>query len=82
MPSQLPAQALPSLAHALRPPTGAPLTATHVPTLPARLQLAHCPVHAALQQTPSAQKVELHWLPAVQAAPDPPRATQTCELLQ
>ena len=32
-------------------------------------QTEQAPVHAALQQTPSAQKVDWHWPPLLQAAP-------------
>ena len=43
---------------------GDPLTpaliALHVPTEPTMLHASHAPVHAALQQTPSAKKLELH----------------------
>jgi hypothetical protein len=42
-------------AHAARPFAGAPSTGTHVPDSPATLHASHCPSHAALQQTPSAQ---------------------------
>ena len=58
VPSQLPAQAEPSLVHAVRVPTGAPLTIVQVPgvTPPAfTLHAWHCPAQAALQQTPSTQ---------------------------
>lgn len=40
-----------------------------LPTEPARLQASQDPSHRALQQTPSAQKPEVHWLAAVQASP-------------
>ncbi len=33
------------------------------------LQLTHAPVHATLQQTPSAQNPDAHWLPFVHTAP-------------
>ncbi len=40
-----------------------------------REQASHVPPHAESQQTPSVQKPEPHWLPAVQAAPCALRAT-------
>lgn len=40
-----------------------------VPIRPLWLQLTQGPVHAVLQQTPSAQKVDAHWAEAVQSAP-------------
>src|SRR5947208_2199177 len=46
LPSQLPPQALPSLAQAVRAPCGAPVTATHWPTLPATSHAWHWPLHA------------------------------------
>ena len=46
LPSQLPPQALPSLAQAVRAPCGTPLTATHWPTLPATSHAWHCPLQA------------------------------------
>jgi hypothetical protein len=39
-----------------RPFAGLPTTGAHVPSSPARLHASHCPVHLALQQTPSTQK--------------------------
>ena len=69
LPLQLPPQALPSLAQALREPCGAPATATHCPTLPATSQAWHWPLHAWLQQTPSAQDPLAHSFPAPQARP-------------
>jgi hypothetical protein len=59
-PSQLPPQALPSVAQAARLPCGAPATAVQVPTLPATSQAWHCPPQALLQQTPSTQLLALH----------------------
>jgi hypothetical protein len=62
LPSQEPAQAVPSVAQAARPPCGRPLvTVVQVPTLVATSQAWHCPAQATLQQTPST-----HW-PLVQA---------------
>ena len=46
LPSQLPPHALPSLEQAVRAPCGAPLTATHCPTLPATSHAWHCPLQA------------------------------------
>ena len=40
-----------------------------VPTRPLWLQLTQGPVQATLQQNPSAQNAEAHWLEAVQTAP-------------
>ena len=68
-PSQLPPQALPSVAQAARPPCGVPLTAVQVPTLPATSQAWHWPPQALLQQTPSTQLALVHWLFALQVAP-------------
>lgn len=42
--------------HAERGLTGVPLVATQVPTLLGALQRSHCPLHCALQHTPSVQK--------------------------
>src|SRR5207302_1103008 len=74
VPLQLPPHTEPSLVQAERPPTGAPVTAEQVPTLLARLQAAHWPVHAALQHTPSAQKPDWQAFAVEQALP---RATFT-----
>ena len=69
-PLQVPPQALPSLAQAVRVPCGAPLaTVAQVPTLPATSQAWHWPEHAVLQQTPSTQLALVHWLAPVQAEP-------------
>jgi hypothetical protein len=68
-PLQLPPHADPSLAHAGRPPDGAPLTGEQVPVDPARLHASHCPEHALLQQTPSVQLPDVHWLEARHVAP-------------
>ena len=46
-----------------------PLTGMHVPLLPRTSHAWHCPPHALLQQTPSTQLPEPHWLPAVHAWP-------------
>ena len=55
------------------PPAG---TAVHVPALPVRLQAAHIPHDAALQQTPSAQNSLLHSRAAPQVEPSAFFATQ------
>ena len=44
-------------------------TGEHSPMVPTWLQLTHGPVHARLQQTPSAHDSDEHSAPAVQAAP-------------
>ena len=74
MPPQDPAQGDPSPGHGVRAPTGAPVTGEHVPAWPARLQASHWPEQALLQQTPSAQNPDEHWLLAAQEAPGPPFA--------
>jgi hypothetical protein len=43
--------------HAPREPTGAPTTGLHVPREAGESHASHCPLHAALQQTSSAQYV-------------------------
>ena len=69
-PLQLPPQALPSLAQAVRVPCGAPLdTVAHVPTLPAMSQAWHWPVQALLQHTPSTQLFPAHSELAAHAVP-------------
>jgi hypothetical protein len=45
-------------------PTGA-----HSPIISGWLHARQAPVHATLQQTPSAQKFDEHWVPSVQGAP-------------
>ena len=55
--------------HAGRLPTGAPVTAEHVPSMPFTLHDSHWPVHAALQQTPSTQKPLEQLFACVQAVP-------------
>ncbi len=68
MPSQVPPQ-VPVPMQAVRPPTGAPVTAVQVPWVPVALQRSHCPSHREPQQTPSVQKPERHWSLASQVAP-------------
>ena len=82
LPSQLPPQEEPSLAQAERAPCGAPLTAVHLPTLPATSQAWHWPPQAELQQTPSTQLPLVHWSDAPQAAPLASVGTQACAALQ
>lgn len=48
-----------------------------VPTEPATSQASHAPVHAASQQTPSAQEPLAHWSAAPQEPPPGFCATQT-----
>jgi hypothetical protein len=81
MPLQTPWQA-PAPMHAWRGAAGAPVTAVQVPLVAARLQDSHCPVQSLLQQTPSAQKLEVHWLPALHEAPGPPFVTHWLLALQ
>src|SRR5438132_1969373 len=72
LPSQLPPHVLPSLAQAARAPPlrcGAPDTGVHWPTEPATSQAWHCPLHAWLQQTPSAQLLLAHSCAPPQARP-------------
>jgi len=67
VPSQVPAQA-PLPLHVPWPALGAPETNEHVPgTVP--LQFSHVPLQPVLQQTPSAQLVVVHSLPAEHACP-------------
>ena len=54
-PSQVPPQALPSVAQAGRPSRGSPTTAVQTPTLPPTLHASHWPLQAVSQQTPSTQ---------------------------
>src|SRR5581483_5042543 len=60
---------VPDPVHAVRPPTGAPLTNEHVPTAPGRLHAWHWPLHALLQHTPSTQLPATHWLAPAQVEP-------------
>jgi hypothetical protein len=70
VPSQLPPQVVPAPAQAACPERGAPVTAVHVPLVLASPHDSQDPVHAALQQNPSAQKPLPHWLAVVHACPD------------
>jgi hypothetical protein len=76
-PSQVPAHADPSLAQADRPARGSPITAVQRPGLPLTLQASHCPVQAALQQTPSTQLALAHWTAPPHPVPSAYSATQT-----
>ena len=76
-PSQAPAQLVPSLPQAGRPPRGSPATAVQVPALPATLQASHWPAQALLQQRPSTQLPLAHWPAAPQEPPFATRGTQT-----
>jgi len=82
MPSHLPSQPVPSPTHAGREPTGLPLTAEQVPSLPLRLHASHWPRQSLLQQMPSAQTVDWHWLPALHDVPRPPFGMQRPPLAQ
>jgi hypothetical protein len=75
VPSQLPPQAVPSVAQAARLPRGFPVTVVQAPTLPATSQAWHWPLQAWLQQTPSVQWPLSHSLEAEQAAPSARFAT-------
>jgi hypothetical protein len=77
VPSQLPPHDEPSVVHAVRPPCGAPATATQVPTLPETSQAWHWPPQALLQQTPSTQFPLPHWLAALHTVPFDFFATHT-----
>jgi hypothetical protein len=68
-PSQLPSHPVAFPTHAARGVTGFPFTGEHVPTLPVTLHASHCPVQSSLQQTPSTQKLERHWLFDVHETP-------------
>ncbi len=58
-----------------------PATRTaQVPTEPVTLHASQAPPHAVLQQTPSTQLPERHWLFAVHAGPLPSFATQLVPL--
>jgi hypothetical protein len=57
--------------HGERPCAGGPRTAWHMPGDAASAHASHCPVHAVLQHTPSAQNVDAHSAPAAHASPFP-----------
>jgi hypothetical protein len=60
VPSQLPAQRVPSEAQGPRVPCGAPEAGEHVPSLPETSQASHCPPQARSQQYPSTHGPALH----------------------
>ena len=60
---------VPSAAHAVREPCGAPLTGEQVPTLPVTSQASHCPLHAVSQQLPSTQNPDVQSLFTAHATP-------------
>jgi len=60
---------VPSAAQAGRPLCGGPITGEQTPGDPGTSQASHCPLQAALQQTPSTQSPLVHWFAAVQALP-------------
>lgn len=66
-PLQKPAHVLPSEAHALRVPWGAPVTLPQTP--PPRSQASHCPLQAPSQHLPSTQKVLEHSKESTQELP-------------
>ena len=77
LPSQAPPHVVPSEAQAVRDPCGAPTTGVHAPAFPGTSQAWHSPSQAALQQTPSTQKLDPHWFAPPQAAPSVSLGAQT-----
>jgi hypothetical protein len=75
VPSHVPAQVPGGPLQGLRP-TGAPVTATHVPTLPACAQVSHCPVQSLLQHTLSTHCPVPHSRFRVQPVPGVNRGLQ------
>jgi hypothetical protein len=65
----VPSQPVPLPTHAARGVTGLPVTGEQVPTLFDRLHASHWPVQSSLQHTPSAQKLDRHWLFDVHTTP-------------
>jgi hypothetical protein len=59
-PSHDPPQTVPSEAHDVRAPRGAPEAGEHVPSSPATLQASHWLGHRLLQHTPSTQYPARH----------------------
>ncbi len=82
VPSQVPAQTVPSLLHAGLPAAGGPVTAVHVPTLPATLHDSHWPLQSVSQQTPSTQLPLLHSTPRAHPEPLSPVGVQTPDVAQ
>jgi hypothetical protein len=62
LPSQVPPQSDPSVAHGGRCPRGSPVTALQVPWLPVTLHASHWPVQSESQQKPSTQRPPAHSL--------------------
>jgi hypothetical protein len=60
VPSQVPAQAVPSVAQGGRMPCGAPAIVSHVPSSPGTLHAWHWPVQGLEQHTPSTQYDDSH----------------------
>jgi hypothetical protein len=56
-----PPHSVPSVVQAARGAVGVPTRCEHEPTSPVSVHDSHCPVQAALQQTPSATKPDVHW---------------------
>jgi hypothetical protein len=72
LPSQkpvVPQLAAPAFAHVPVGSAPPPGTGVHAPAVAARAHDRHVPVHAVLQQTPCAQKLEAHSLFSAQVAP-------------
>jgi hypothetical protein len=68
VPLHVPPQAEPSLTHAVRGATGAPVTGEHFPFV-APLHAAHWSVQVVSQHTPSTQLPDVHSLAAPHATP-------------
>jgi hypothetical protein len=81
VPSQLPAQG-PLPAQAVRAPRGAPAMPAQVPCMPGTSHASHWPLQAVLQQKPSTQLPDAHWLLAVQVDPGGVRGTHIIAALQ
>src|SRR6185436_4346 len=58
-------------------PTGGPATAMHVPTLPACVQVSHCPAQSLSQHTPSTHWPVVHSGSRVHLVPGFSRALQS-----
>jgi hypothetical protein len=78
LPLQVPWQGGVVPPHAGRGETGMPAIVMQVPCIPVSPHDWHCPSQSALQQYPSAQKVDAHWaslvhaVPFVRSGPHPP----------
>src|SRR4051812_32924456 len=55
--------------HAVRLPSGLPMTGTHTPKLPGTVHASHWPVHLLSQHTPSVQRPVPHSVSALHGAP-------------